>query len=75
MLRNWLVIREDVSLNVASPKIQSGLSLVSVKVDLKLSILKPVHTGWLVSATEALRSDNILVGWEKSGIKYALQKS
>lgn len=55
-------------------QIQSGVSLESVNVDLKLSTLKPVHAGWLVSATEAITSDSIMLGWDKSGIRDALSK-
>jgi len=41
-----------------------------VKVDLRLSTLKPLHAAWVVRAWEALRaSDSVLRnGWEKAGI-------
>ena len=53
---------------------QSGLSIESLNMNFKLSTLKPVHAGWLVSATNAISNDSIMIGWEKSGKSYALHK-
>ena len=80
MLQKWLIVREDVQFqsyysSQVDNQIQSGLLVDSVKVDLKLSTLKPVHAGRLVSAIVAIMGDSNLVGREESGIKNALQTS
>lgn len=40
------------------------------KVDLRISMLKPLHAKWLCKAFHELKSkkDHILIGWKKSGI-------
>jgi len=47
----------------------------SCKVDLRLSVVKPLHARWLVAAMETLASNQpeILLGWQKSGILEAVQ--
>ena len=42
----------------------------SKKVDLRLSVLKPLHANWLCKVFHDLKSkkDHILLGWKKSGI-------
>ena len=43
-------------------------SLEAIQIDLKLSTLKPLHAGWLVSAFDSIKSETINLGWQKSGI-------
>ena len=49
-------------------ELESGKSLEAIQIDLKLSTLKPVHTGWLVSVFDSIKSESIKLGWRKSGI-------
>ena len=49
-------------------ELESGKSLEAIQTDLKLSTLKPLHAGWLVSAFDSIKSETIMLGWQKSGI-------
>ena len=54
-------------------QIESGTRLEDVEVDLRMSVLKPVHATWLVDLYNYLTSTEgrvyIHEGWEKAGIK------
>ena len=49
-------------------------AVASVKPDLRLSVVKPLHAGWTVDThtAMALRSDIISAGWEKTGLLFAV---
>ena len=58
-----------------SPRIisaDSGVVLDDVDVDLRLSVLKPIHATWLVSMYNHLSSSEdrqaIAKGWKKAGV-------
>ena len=50
--------------------LDQGVALQDVKVDLRASLIKPLHANWLMLAMSALqdKSDMIRRGFEKSGI-------
>ena len=54
-----------------------GRELDSIDIDLKLSIIKPLHTKWMMEVynemTSAERKEVCLKGWEVSGIKGAVE--
>ncbi|ELT89410.1 hypothetical protein CAPTEDRAFT_208943 [Capitella teleta] len=52
----------------------AGEDLSQLKVDLRLSTLKPVHAKWVITAWKSLNEklDAILNGWKKVGIASAL---
>ena len=51
----------------------SGINFEDVDVDLKLSVLKPIHATWLVELNNFFTSIEgkvyVLKWWEKAGIK------
>lgn len=54
-------------------QVDSGVNFKDVNVDLKLSILKPIHATWLVELynflTGAQGRVHVSKGWKKAGIK------
>lgn len=59
--------------NKVSTGLESGQSIDQLDIDLKLSTLKPVHAGWIVSAFEKVDPDTVIRGWIKSGIKESVK--
>jgi len=59
-----------------SDQLTAGKSLESVQVPLKLSIMKPLHAGWLVEFYNFMTSSEgkkyIETGWRTSGITDAI---
>ena len=52
-------------------QLQSGKSTDDIEVDLRLSVLKPLHAQWLVKIYTFFTGDGqdiILKGWKKAGI-------
>ena len=53
-------------------QLDSGVVLDDVDVDLRLSVLKPIHATWIVSMCNHLSSSedrqSIAKGWKKAGI-------
>ena len=50
----------------------SRATVGAIKPDLRISILKPLHARWLMEAIAKVRSDVIVNGFEKSGIKESI---
>ena len=53
-------------------QLEHGVELGAIKPDLRISILKPLHARWLMEAIAKVRSDVIVNGFEKSGIKESI---
>ena len=55
-------------------QIEKGIQPDKVSVDLRISVLKPLHTKWLVQFYDYMQSnkDIILKGWKRSGVSTAL---
>ena len=53
-------------------QLDSGVVLDDVDVDLRLSVLKPIHATWIVSMYNQLSSSegrqSIAKGWKKAGV-------
>ena len=53
-------------------QLDSGVVLDDVDVDLRLSVLKPIHATWIVSMYNHLSSSegrqSIAKGWKKAGV-------
>ena len=58
-------------------QIQNGVTPENVKVDLKISILKPLHAKWVTSFYDYMqgRPDIILKGWKRAGITEFLERN
>ncbi|KAI8503610.1 hypothetical protein Bbelb_185810 [Branchiostoma belcheri] len=56
--------------------LENGTYIENVKVDLRLSAIKPLHANWLLGAMDRLaaKTDVIGRGWERTGIRDAIQK-
>ena len=54
-------------------QLDSGVVLDDVDVDLRLSVLKPIHATWIVSMYNHLSSSegrqSIAKGWKKAGVR------
>ena len=50
--------------------LNQDVTLQDLKVDLRASLIKPLHASWLMTAMSTMqdRSDILLRGYEKSGI-------
>lgn len=50
----------------------SGTSTDDIEVDLRLSVLKPLHASWMVSLYNHLTNSEgkryVVKGWEKAGV-------
>ena len=55
--------------------LDSGLAVENIKLDLRTSVIKPIHFGWLVKNMEWLSSQDQMSkrGWKDSGILDKLQ--
>ena len=54
-------------------QLDSGTSFEDTEVDLRMSVIKPIHAGWLVTLFDymylnAIGGCHILMGWEKAGV-------
>ena len=53
-------------------QLQKGRKLEDIEVDLKLTVIKPLHAQWLVSMYDHLTGQRvkvvILKGWKRAGI-------
>jgi hypothetical protein len=47
------------------------------KIDLRLSVVKPLHASWFLSAFDQIALENSVMatGWEKTGIASAIQNA
>ncbi|KAI8522099.1 hypothetical protein Bbelb_018530 [Branchiostoma belcheri] len=56
---------------------KEGREVANVKVDLKLSTLKPLHANWLLGAFDRVGNDSAAIerGWERTGIRAVIQKA
>lgn len=58
-------------------QMESGNSTDEIEVDLRLSVLKPLHATWLVSLynhlTGSVEKRHIAKGWSKAGISELVQ--
>ena len=45
-----------------------------IKIDLKLSYLKPKNAAWIVSAFQQIKPETLIRGWSKAGIKESVLK-
>ena len=63
--------------NEISSQLDAGVALESVDVKMKLSIMKPIHAGWLVQLYNQMTSEDgkrvIMSGWRATGIADAVQ--
>ena len=54
-------------------QLDSGTSFEDIEVDLRMSVIKPLHAGWLVALYDYLTGAEgrrcIFKGWEKAGVK------
>ena len=54
-------------------QLDSGTSFEDIEVDLRMSVIKPLHAGWLVALYDYLTGAegrrSIFKGWEKAGVK------
>ena len=57
-------------------QIMNGIQPHKVCVDLRISVLKPLHAKWVVQFYDYMRSnkDIILKGWRRSGVSAALEE-
>ena len=57
--------------------LDGGASLEKVEVDLKASLIKPLHGNWLISAVSILesRKDTLVRGFEAAGIMGCFETS
>ena len=53
---------------------KQGKAAKDIRIDLKLSFLKPKHARWVLSAFDKLKNDKdvLKTEWEKSGITAAI---
>lgn len=62
--------------NQVQQQIQNGVTPEKVKIDLKLSVLKPLHAKWVISFYDFMQNNQeiIVKGWKRSGIVSFLDK-
>ena len=48
-----------------------GKAASDVKIDIKLSIIQPMHASWIVAAFQQVTKETLIIfrGWEKTCIK------
>ena len=60
-------------------QLASGKPIEGVEVDLKLTVIKPLHAQWLVNMYNYLTGPNgkrvILKGWKKAGVSGLLDSA
>eukprot|EP00058_Branchiostoma_floridae_P025112 XP_002610602.1 hypothetical protein BRAFLDRAFT_65792 [Branchiostoma floridae] len=56
---------------------KEGRDLSEVKVDLKLTTLKPLHANWLLGAFDRVKDNSAAIerGWERTGIRAVAEKA
>ena len=63
--------------NEISSQLDAGVALESVDIKMKLSIMKPIHAGWLVELYNQMTTEDgkwvIMSGWRATGIADAVQ--
>ena len=60
--------------NEVKEELDQGINIQDLKVDLKASVVKPLHANWLMMSLSSLKSKSDIIqrGFEKSGIlKYS----
>ena len=59
--------------NSAKRSLPRGTSFEDIEVDLRMSVIKSLHAGWLVALYDYLTGAEgmrcIFKGWEKAGVK------
>ena len=60
--------------NTVADEMKKGKAAKDIRVDLKLSHIKPKHARWVLSACDQLKNntDVLKAGWEKTGITAAI---
>ena len=65
--------------NEVKKKIEEGVPIESVEIDLSLTRIKPTHALWLIELFNFLTSEEgkkrILNGWKKTGVTNILMKT
>ena len=58
-------------------QISKGIAPESVSVDLKISILKPIHAKWVTQYYDHIHTNEDIVknGWRRSGITKAIKEN
>jgi hypothetical protein len=55
-------------INWYSDELSKGMKLgkaaSDVKIDMKLSIIKPIHASWIVAALQQVTKETLIMGWE-----------
>jgi hypothetical protein len=49
-----------------------GKAASDVKIDIKLSIIKPIHASWIVAALQQVANETLIRGWVKHVSKNVL---
>ncbi|KAK3084641.1 hypothetical protein FSP39_016716 [Pinctada imbricata] len=62
---------EDRYADETATQIRKGVAISDIKIDLRLSIVKPLHANWLLKSVDKLRNseDLIKTAWSKCGIQ------
>ena len=59
-------------------QLEAGTALEDIDIKFLLTVMKPLHVGWLISCYDKLSSSEgrqvVLSGWKASGITAALEK-
>ena len=60
-------------INWYSDELSKGMKLgkaaSDVKIDIKLSTIKPIHASWIVAAFQQVTKETLIRRWEKTCIK------
>ena len=56
--------------NEVKEALDQGINIQEIKVDLKATVVKPLHANWLMMSISSLKSKSDIIkrGFEKSGI-------
>lgn len=67
---------QDWYSNEIRKQMEKGMAPHEIKVDVRISVLKPLHAAWVTKFYDHMRlnSDIVLNGWKQSGITEALSK-
>ena len=64
---------QNFFINWYSDELSKGMKLgkaaSDVKIDIKLSTIKPIHASWIVAAFQQVTKETLIRGWEKTCIK------
>ncbi|CAH1257592.1 POGZ [Branchiostoma lanceolatum] len=57
-------------------ELERGTAIEAIKIDLRLSAMKPLHANWLLGAIDRLSTKPEIIdrGWDRTGIREAVQK-